>query len=83
MVRIAYTRPLHFAWADLLRRTFSVDVLDCPECGGRLRLLATITQRKVIEKVLSHLGLPTASPEAALPADIEASLFDGTGQSTA
>jgi hypothetical protein len=32
----------HFAWADLLWRTFEIDVLACPDCGGRLRLLATI-----------------------------------------
>jgi hypothetical protein len=33
-----YGRPRHYAWADLLRRTFAIDVLDCPVCGGRLRL---------------------------------------------
>jgi hypothetical protein len=26
---------------DLLRRTFGTDLLDCPECGGRLRLIIT------------------------------------------
>jgi hypothetical protein len=67
-----YVRPRHYAWADLLRRTFAVDVLDCPECGGRLRLLATITQREVIERILSHLGLPTVSPE---PAQSQEDLF--------
>jgi len=60
-------RPRHFPWADLLRRAFAVDVLDCPECGGRLRLLATITQRAVIERILAHFGLPTdpVTPEPA------------------
>lgn len=27
-------------WADLMRRTFGFDVLACPRCGGRLRLIA-------------------------------------------
>ncbi|MFN8626849.1 MAG: transposase [Candidatus Binatia bacterium] len=53
-----YTRPPHYAWADLLRRTFAIDVLACPECGGRLRLLATIEEAAVVEKILRHLGLP-------------------------
>jgi hypothetical protein len=53
-----YARPQHYAWADLLRRTFAIDALACPECGGRLRLLATIDDRAVIEKILRHLGLP-------------------------
>ncbi len=74
--RAGYSRPRHFAWAELLRRTFAVDVLACPECGGRLRLLATIAQRAVIEKVLSHLGLPT-QPVQPAPAAIEADLFGG------
>jgi len=32
-------------WADLMRRTFGFDVLDCPRCGGRMRLVASIEQR--------------------------------------
>ena len=68
-------RPRHYAWADLLRHTFSIDILACGECGGRLRLLATITDtpargfrragRAAIEKILSHLGLPTDLPTPA------------------
>jgi len=67
----AYTRPRHFAWADLLRRTFQIDILAC-ECGGRLRLLATIEERAVVERILKHvrrkhlecghLGLPLEAP---------------------
>ena len=34
------SRPLRrYAWADLLRRVFAVDVLECPDCGGRMRIL--------------------------------------------
>ena len=61
----AYVRPRHFAWADLLRRTFEIDILACPDCGNRLRLLATIEDRCVIERILLHLGLPTDPPAAA------------------
>jgi hypothetical protein len=36
-------RPQHaWAWADLMRRVFSIDVLACAGCGGRLRFIATI-----------------------------------------
>lgn len=28
---------------DALRRSFSVDVLQCPKCHGRLRMIAVIT----------------------------------------
>ena len=59
-----YVRPKYFTWASLLERTFAFDVLLCPDCGGRLRLITTITDSSVIEKILRHLGLPT---ETVLP----------------
>jgi len=42
-----------------------VDVLACPDCGGRLRFIATIEDRAVIEKILRHLGLPIVPPAPA------------------
>jgi hypothetical protein len=60
-----YARPKYYSWADLLRRTFAIDVLACPGCGGRLRLLATIADPTVIAKILRHLGLPVAVPVPA------------------
>ena len=65
----SYTRPKHYAWADLLQRTFAIDVLACPDCGGRLRFLATIEDRAVIEKILRHLDLPI-DPLAPAPARV-------------
>jgi hypothetical protein len=49
-------------WADLMRRAFGFDVLACPRCGARMRLVATIEQREVIERILGHLGLATELP---------------------
>jgi hypothetical protein len=43
----------------------AIDVLACPQCGGRLRFLATIADRAVIEKILGHLDLPVDVPRAA------------------
>ncbi len=54
----------YLAWAELLRRVFEVDVLACA-CGGRLRFIATIEDPPVVERILRHLGLPTAVPHAA------------------
>jgi hypothetical protein len=51
-------------WADLMRRTFGFDVLACPRCGGRLRLIALIEEAAVIGRILRHLGLPTDLPMA-------------------
>ncbi|OFV89694.1 MAG: hypothetical protein A3H95_14420 [Acidobacteria bacterium RIFCSPLOWO2_02_FULL_64_15] len=49
-------------WADLMSRTFGFDVLACPRCGGRLRLVALIEQAAVIERILHHLDLPAEIP---------------------
>lgn len=57
-------RPDTRLWADLMRRTFGIDTLVCPRCGGRLRLIALIEAASVIERILRHLGLPTAVPSA-------------------
>jgi len=52
-----------YQWAELMRRTFGLDVLACPRCGGRLRLVALIEDASVVRRILRHLGLPTEVPE--------------------
>jgi hypothetical protein len=49
-------------WASLMARTFGFDVLACPRCGGRLRLIALIEEAAVIGRILRHLGVPTEIP---------------------
>lgn len=49
-------------WAALMQRTLGFDVLACPRCGGRLRLLALIEQAGVIGRILRHLGVPAEIP---------------------
>ena len=51
------TPARRWRWADLLRRVFAVDVLRCPNCGGRMRVLATIDDPDVVRRILAHLGL--------------------------
>ncbi len=50
-------------WAELMMRTFEVDVLCCPRCSGRLRLVALMTEPKEIRPYLRALGEPTEAPE--------------------
>jgi Putative transposase len=50
------------AWAELLKRTFDIDVLACPKCHGRMKLLAMITDAKTVERYLAKLGEPTQVP---------------------
>lgn len=63
--------PAGRRWADLMRRAFEVDVLACPRCGGRLRLVALLEAGTVTTRILRHLGLlsevPAARPARAPP----------------
>jgi hypothetical protein len=56
-------------WASLLRRSFEVDVLQCPRCQGRLRVVAVITEREPVRRILAHLGVPTEAPPLARARD--------------
>ncbi len=75
--RAPASRAGAYQWADLMRRTFGVDVLACPRCGGRRRLVALIEQASVIQRILRHLGFPTHVPEAR-PARAPPRAFDPT-----
>jgi Putative transposase len=58
------------AWADLLRRTFAVDVLACP-CNGRMKLVAIVTDPKSVARFVGALGelldIPARSPSRGPP----------------
>jgi hypothetical protein len=59
-------RPLRrYPWADLLRRVFAVDVLECPDCGERMRILAAIHPPEATRAILECLGLPSRAPPTA------------------
>jgi hypothetical protein len=49
-------------WAELLARTFAVDVLRCPSCQGRMRLLAVIQEPASIARYLAAVGEATEVP---------------------
>jgi hypothetical protein len=58
-------------WAELLRRTFAIDVLECSKCKGRMKLVAMVTEAKSIRRFLAStdepLDAPTRSPNRGPP----------------
>jgi len=60
-------RPRRLAWSELLRRVFAIDVLECPRCGGRMRLLAAIHPPDATQSILGCLDLPSRAPPLAVP----------------
>lgn len=61
--RLVPTEERASQWAALMRRAFDLDVLACPRCNGRLRLIACVQKPTVIHAILDHLGLPTEAPQ--------------------
>jgi hypothetical protein len=61
------------AWAKLMARVGEEFPLECPGCGGDIRLIAFITDPGPIRKILAHLGEPLepppVSPARGPPAD--------------
>jgi len=50
------------AWAKLLARVGEEFPLECPNCGGDIRLIAFITEPGPIRKILAHFGEPLEQP---------------------
>ena len=50
------------AWAKLMARVGEEFPLECPGCGGDIRLIAFITEPGPIRKILTHLGEPLEPP---------------------
>jgi hypothetical protein len=63
--RELFARARYVEWAVRMIRTWGFDVLTCPRCPRKMRVVATITQPDVVRKMLDHLGA-RASP---LPRD--------------
>ena len=49
-------------WAELLKQTLGVDPKQCPDCGGRMKMNATIMRAGVVKAILDAQGLPTDPP---------------------
>ena len=73
-------RRAAMTWAQRLKRVFGIDIETCPVCGGAVRIIASIEDPAVIEKILAHLDAKGGDPEAPrrppCRAPPQASLFD-------
>ena len=55
-------RDRRIDWASLLRRVFAVDVLSCPRCDGRMKIISFITDTIAVRRILDSFGLPSSHP---------------------
>ena len=50
-----FAKSRYVDWATLMKRTWDLDVMKCPKCDHKLRVLATITDPAVVRQILDHL----------------------------
>jgi hypothetical protein len=54
-------------WMERLRSVFAIALSICPDCGGRLRVIADVTRPDIIQKIRTavawHVARPQALPE--------------------
>ncbi|MEE8384412.1 MAG: transposase [Dehalococcoidia bacterium] len=69
-------RVRRLSWAELMQRVFALDVLECPKCAGRMRILAAVHSPEAARAILECLGLPSRAPPnaPARPIDADPSL---------
>jgi rRNA maturation protein Nop10 len=60
-------------WAKRLKRVFNIEIETCSECGGDVRIIASIEDPLVIQKILAHLDNTASSAATALLPDCRAS----------
>ena len=49
------------------KNLFAIDIETCKRCGGKLRVIASIEDPEVIERILEHLGRDGRSGDPAHP----------------
>jgi len=60
-------------WAMRLKRVFDIDIETCSECGGDVKIIASIEDPAVTQKILTHLNNNATSAATALLPDCRAS----------
>jgi len=60
-------------WAKRLKRVFNIEIETCSECGADVRVIASIEEPVVIQKILAHLESIASSAATALLPDCRAS----------
>ena len=59
--------PHRLSWGQLIARVFDIDVSLCPACGGRMQIIAALTEPDAIRRYLEAAGLPGRPPPIAPP----------------
>jgi hypothetical protein len=52
-------KHVSMTWMQRLKRVFAIEIERCRRCGGKLKVIASIEDPALIERMLAHLERPT------------------------
>lgn len=59
--------PAQSKWAELLKRSFAIEILRCSHCGGKMNVISTIQDPAVAKRILDSMGIAAEPPVMAPP----------------
>ena len=65
--KIGAQKHRSMTWAQRLKRVFNIDIETCEQCGGAVKVIASIEDPLVIQKILSHLNTKNDEVVELLP----------------
>jgi hypothetical protein len=57
MAEVEIRRIPSKGWAAMIRKVYEVDPMLCPKCGGRMKVVAFLTDFTVVDRIINHLKL--------------------------
>ena len=54
-------------WARLIRKVFEVDPLLCSTCGSQMKIIAVLTDPKVVDRIIRYLDKNAGTPRSPPP----------------
>ena len=44
-------------WPEMIRKVYEVDPMVCPKCGGRMKIIAFITEYAAVDRIIDHVKM--------------------------
>jgi hypothetical protein len=54
-------------WAEMIRKVYEIDPMICPRCGGRMKVIAFLTDYGVVDRIINHLKLTFVAERPSPP----------------
>jgi hypothetical protein len=67
----------------MIWKVYEVDPLICPQCGGRMKVIAFLTEYAVVDRIIRHLKLTFAAerpPPSHVLSEVNLMAAEGSGE---